>query len=667
MLATTVLGSSLAFVDGTVVNLALPALQRELGATVADVQWVVEAYALLLAALLLVGGSLGDRLGRRRIYASGIVLFAAASTACGLARGVRQLVIARAVQGVGAALLVPGSLAILSASFPEEERGRAIGTWSAAGAITAAFGPVLGGWLIEHLSWRWAFFVNLPVAVAVLGLLFWRVPESRDLDATGPLDWLGAALVTAGLGGIVYGLVESSRLGWGQPRLVLALAGGGGALLAFGAVEACSHSPMVPLAIFRSRSFTGANVVTLLLYGALGGAFFFLPLDLIQAQRYSATAAGAASLPFVLVLFLLSRWSGGLVDRFGARLPLIVGPVIAAGGFALLALPGIGGSYWGTFFPAMVVLGLGMAVSVAPLTTAVMNAVEVRHAGIASGINNAVARAAGLLAIAVLSVLVLHLFNRELDRRLSTLSLAPALVAALDAERIKLGGAEAPREARASDRVAIQRVIAEAFVAAFRRMALVAAGLALASALTATVMIDGGLPGAFGSAGRGSRARVLDKGAPIAPAWGGRGGHEPSAAGRRPATMLRSIVVAAMLLLAASAVRAEDAWRWTDDAGHIHYSNQASKLPGNAEPVRTQIKTVPAPRAEYQRPRWALRGGRRGREGARFLEEVSVAEGCYTSAYWYVFGNNPHELADQVKQASLLDALGVPWRRAACR
>jgi len=263
---------------------------------------------------------------------------------------------------------------------------------------------------------------------------------------------------------------------------------------------------MVPLAIFRSRSFTGANLLTLLLYGALGGVFFFLPLDLIQAQRYSATAAGAAGLPFVLVLFLLSRWSGGLVDRFGARLPLVVGPVIAAGGYTLLALPGIGGSYWGTFFPAMVALGVGMAVSVAPLTTTVMNAVDVRHAGVASGINNAVARAAGLLAVAVLSVLVLHVFNRELDRRLSAMSLAPAVVAALDAERVKLGGAEAPPDASASDRAAIQRVIAEAFVTGFRWMALLAAVLALASALTASVMIDGGLGTVVDSAWRAGYA-----------------------------------------------------------------------------------------------------------------------------------------------------------------
>src|SRR6058998_2496177 len=287
VLATAILGSSLAFIDGTVVNVALPALQREFGATVVDVQWVVEAYALLLSALLLVGGAMGDRAGRRRVYATGIVLFGAASAACGLAGSLWQLVIARAVQGIGAALLVPGSLAIISAAFPERERGRAIGTWSAFSAVTAVLGPVVGGWLIEHVSWRWAFYVNLPIAVAVLGMLFWRVPESRNPKASGSLDWAGAALVTVGLGGIVYGLVESSRLGWREPRVWGALAGGVAALLTFATVQARSRFPMVPLALFRSRSFTGANVLTLFLYGALGSLFFFLPMNLIQVHGYS--------------------------------------------------------------------------------------------------------------------------------------------------------------------------------------------------------------------------------------------------------------------------------------------------------------------------------------------------------------------------------------------
>ena len=490
MLATAILGSSLAFIDGTVVNVALPALQREFGATVVDVQWVVEAYALLLSALLLVGGAMGDRLGRRRVYASGIVLFGAASAACGLAGSVRQLVIARAVQGVGAALLVPGSLAIISASFPEQERGRAIGTWSAFSAVTTALGPVVGGWLIEHVSWRWAFVVNLPIAVAVLGMLFWRVAESRDAEATGPLDWAGAALVTAGLAGIVYGLVESSRLGWRDPRVWGALVAGAAALLAFAAVETRSRFPMVPLVLFRSRSFTGANVLTLLLYGALGSLFFFLPLNLIQVHGYSATAAGAASLPFILILSVLSRWSGGLIDRFGPRVPLVVGPLTVGAGFALFALPGTSGRYVSTFFPAMVVLGIGMAVSVAPLTTTVMNAVDVRHAGIASGINNAVSRAAGLLAVALMSVLVLQVFNREMDRRLATVGIAPNVAAALDAERVKLAAAEAPSGVRASDRIAIQKAVASAFVVGFRYMALVAGGLAFAGALTAAVMVS---------------------------------------------------------------------------------------------------------------------------------------------------------------------------------
>jgi len=490
ILVATILGSSLAFVDGTVVNVALPALQRDLGATVADVQWVVESYALLFSALLLVGGSLGDRFGRRRVYAIGITIFAGASALCGLSASIGALVLARAVQGIGAALLVPGSLAIIAASFPEKERGRAIGTWSGFSAMTTALGPVLGGWLIDHAGWRWAFFLNLPVALATLFVLLWRVPESRDADASSQFDWMGASLATAGLGGVVYGLIESSRLGWRHPGVIAGIGGGAASLVAFIVVEARSRAPMLPLSLFRSHAFAGANLLTAALYGGLSMALFVLPLDLIQVQGYSATAAGAAALPFILILFVLSRWSGGLIDRFGARLPLVLGPVIAAMGFALLAWPGVGGSYWSTFFPSMVVLGLGMAVTVAPLTTTVMNAVDASRAGIASGVNNAVSRAAGLIAIAVMSLPLLHVFNSQLDRRLAELGLRPELVTEVQTQRTMLASAEAPSSASASERLAIERAIAEAFVGGFRLVAQTAAALALASAAIAALTIE---------------------------------------------------------------------------------------------------------------------------------------------------------------------------------
>ena len=489
ILAATILGSSMSFIDGTVVNVALPALQANLNATATDVQWVVEAYALFLAALLLFGGSLGDRFGRRLIYSIGVSVFALASLWCGLASNIHQLIIARAIQGVGGALLVPGSLAIISASFAEEDRGKAIGTWSGATAITAALGPVLGGFLIEHVSWRAVFFLNLPIAAAVLLLVFRFVPESRDEDAEGRLDLLGASLGTISLGGIVYGLIESANLGFRSPLVLGALIGGVGALMAFVFVEARVRFPMMPLALFRSRDFAGANMLTLFLYAALAGTLFFVPLNLIQVQGYNPTKAGAALLPFILIMFLMSRWSGGLVKRYGSRLPLVVGPTIAAIGFALFVIPNVGGTYWKTFFPPMAVLGLGMAITVAPLTTTVMNSVKQSHAGIASGINNAVSRTAGLLAIAVLGLIMFYVFTNCVAGRLDRLNVDANVRQAVSEQRVKLAAAELPPNLDPETRTAVTQVIDECFVSGFRQVMMCGAGLAFASSLIAAVVI----------------------------------------------------------------------------------------------------------------------------------------------------------------------------------
>jgi EmrB/QacA subfamily drug resistance transporter len=490
ILAATILGSSMVFIDGTVVNVALPALQAHLNATAVDVQWVVESYALFLAALLLTGGSLGDHFGRKRVYATGVALFALASIWCGLAPTISQLIAARAAQGIGGALLVPGSLAIISASFAEEDRGQAIGTWAGSTAITTALGPVIGGWLIEHVSWRAVFFLNLPLALIVLALVSLFVPESRDEEESGRLDLTGAALATISLGAIVYGLIESSRLGLQSFAVLASLSSGVIAFAAFIFVEARVRHPMMPPSLFRSRNFTGANLLTLFLYAALSGTLFFLPLNLIQVQGYTATAAGAASLPFILIMFLLSRWSGGLVKRYGSRLPLIVGPVVAAIGFALFMKPGLGGSYWGTFFPAVAVLGLGMAISVAPLTTTVMNAVKESHAGIASGVNNAVSRTGGLLAVAVLGLIMFHAFNSCLDWRLDQTSVPGEIRQTLNTERIKLAALEIPSSANEEARAALKGAVNECFVSGFRRVMLAGAALALASSLVAWLMIQ---------------------------------------------------------------------------------------------------------------------------------------------------------------------------------
>jgi EmrB/QacA subfamily drug resistance transporter len=488
ILAATILGSSLAFIDSTVVNVALPALQTSFHATVIDVQWVVESYGLLLAALILVGGSFGDLFGRRLIFLLGVAIFALASAACGLASSIHQLLLARSIQGIGAALLVPGSLAIIGTSFDETSRGKAVGTWSGFTTITTALGPVLGGWLVEHASWRWVFFINLPLAIAVIVISLWHVPESRA-TSRGHLDWPGALLVTLALGGLVNGFIASENAGWAHPLVLISLIGGCACLILFLFVEAAAPSPMVPLTLFRSSSFSGANLLTLCLYAAIGIFFFLFPLDLIQVWKYSTTATGAAMLPLILLIFLLSRWSGGLVARRGQRLPLTIGPLVAALGFILFAVPSAHGNYWISFFPATIVLGLGLAITVAPLTTVVMNAVSEDRVGAASGINNAVARVAGVLAIAILGVVMTKAFGFHLNRSLANLSLPSQILAELERNEIRLAGLQAPPGLDPATQAAINQSIAAAFVFGFRIVMAMCAALSAASAALAWLMI----------------------------------------------------------------------------------------------------------------------------------------------------------------------------------
>ncbi|MDB5870613.1 MAG: transporter [Ramlibacter sp.] len=491
-LVAAILGSSMAFLDGTVVNVALPAIQKELDATASQAQWVIESYALFLAALLLVGGALGDRFGRRRMFMAGVMLFTAAAAGCALAHSAGQLIAARAVQGVGAALLVPGSLALISAAYPQAQRGQAIGTWSAFSGVAAAVGPVLGGFLVDNYSWTWAFLINLPLGVVLLVICLNKVPESSDPSARdNALDVPGAVLATLGLAGIVFAFIEAPVRGWDDPAVLGAGIAGAVVFAAFFVVEARSRSPMLPLALLKIRNFAGANLLTLLLYAALGGGLYFFPLNLIQVQGYSAAGAGAALLPFIAIMFTLSRWAGKLVDRFGPRLPLVAGPLIAAGGFALFALPGVGGEYWSTFLPAVIVLGLGMTVTVAPLTTTVMNSVDAERAGLASGINNAVSRTGSLLSIAVFGIVMSAAFDAALADALSALDLPAALRVAVEQQRQMLAAMNVPLGANAETSAALKQAIGEAFVAGFRRVMLVCSGLSLLSALAAWLLISG--------------------------------------------------------------------------------------------------------------------------------------------------------------------------------
>ena len=490
VLAASVLGSGMAFLDGSVVNVSLPIIQKQLGATVSTAQWIVESYALFLSSLVLLGGALADRFGRRRIFLLGVLVFAAASLACGLAPGAVALVAARGVQGVGAALLVPSSLAMLGAAFPSRERGKAVGSWSALTSIASAIGPALGGWLVQAISWRAVFLINLPIAAALFWITLRRVPETRN-PQSGRLDVAGAVLATLGLGALVYGLIEAPAVGWADPRTWGGVAIGLAALAAFVAVELRARHAMVPLGLFRNRTFTAANLLTLFLYAALSAWFFFLPFILIQARGYTPAASGAAVLPLVVFMSSGSRAAGALADRVGPRLPLTVGPLLAAAGFALFALLPAEKSYAVSILPALVVLGVGMAVTVAPLTATVLNGVDREDQGMASGINNAVARVAALLAIAVFGIAAASAFQRTLDRRLDAAAVSAETRRQLEPQRAKLGAMEPPPGASAKEKRAVEESIGTALDSAFHRVSVICAALAVAAAACGAATVAG--------------------------------------------------------------------------------------------------------------------------------------------------------------------------------
>jgi EmrB/QacA subfamily drug resistance transporter len=489
----------MAFIDGTAVNVALPVMQRDLHATSAEMQWVIEAYALFLAALILIGGSVGDVFGRKKMFVAGIVLFAGASIACALAGSVGLLIAARSVQGIGAALAMPESLALISANYSGEDRGRAIGTWSGFASITAAVGPLLGGLLAEYASWRWVFLINVPLAALVVVIALTRVPESREPNASHVLDWTGATLATTGLGALVYALVRAQT----TPD-ALAVSGGliGGALLiAFVLAERRARHPMVPPAMFASRVFTLVNAYTLLLYMAIGGALYFLPYALIDAQGYAPGAAGAALLPFILLQFAFSRWSGGLSARLGVRTPLVAGAALAACAFVAFARPGIGGTYWTTYFPAALLLGIAGVCFIAPLTTAVFDASDAALAGTASAINNAIARSAGLIAIALFGIALAGVFGATFDRRVPALALAAPARAALAAHRDVLLAGTVPAAVPVVDRARVQAALNASYLDGFR-ITMVLAALVCVAAGALALLIPG-------SAGRAVRAKPV--------------------------------------------------------------------------------------------------------------------------------------------------------------
>lgn len=493
VLAGSIMAAAMIFTDDSALKVALPAIQSSLDASGAQLLWILNAYLVMLAAFMLIGGSTGDKLGRKRIFMAGIGVFLVGAIAAGASFDANFLIGARVVEGVGGAFLIPGSLSLITANFDSTRRGRAIGTWAAATAAITVAGPIIGGALADAGLWRGVFLMNVPLGVAALIIFGYKVPESRNEKASHKLDYPGALLAAVGLACLTYGFLAAPASGFSSPQVIATLFVGTACLAMFILVEMRSESPMLPLGLFRSRPFTGGNLITLFLYGSLSVSIFFLPLNMVQIQGYSPTVAGLTFLPFAVLLALLSRWAGGMADRIGSRPLLIVGTLITAGG--LLEISSIGvtagpSDFWASFFPGILLFGIGMGITVTPLTTTVMGALDSSYAGTASGINNAVSRTAGVFTTAIIGSVALMVFTGALQGYTDKLAISPNVREDVLAESEKLGDATVPASVPEQMNGAVNKAFRTSFIDAFRMVTYISTGMVLVSTMIAVVVLE---------------------------------------------------------------------------------------------------------------------------------------------------------------------------------
>ena len=491
IMVSAILASSMAFIDGTALNVVLPALQKSLNATGTDLFWLLNAYLLILAALILIGGSLGDKLGRKKVFMTGIFIFIIGSAACGVSPGINILIAARIIQGVGGALMIPGSLSLISSSINEKERGRAIGTWSAVTVLVTMGGPVLGGALADAGLWRYIFFINVPIGVAALVILASKVNESTDTSNTS-IDFPGAIAIALGLASVTFGFLRIPAVGFGNWQVYLSLTGGILLLIAFLVIEAKSKHPMMPLALFKNAMFSGVNLLTFFLYAGLGSGMLFLGLNLVQAQGYSQLQSGLTFLPFTVLMITLARYAGGIADKHGPRLLLILGPATAGAGLLILSFIGQTkgpSAYWTTFFPGILVFGLGMSFTVAPLTAAVMGSVSDHFSGVASGVNNALTRIANVFANAIFGALAVLFFAGALQGEIKAVPLSTKDRQEVMAQAADLGNAKVPASISGDDKAKIEKAYHSGFIHAYGNIMRISAGLAFLGAAMSVAFV----------------------------------------------------------------------------------------------------------------------------------------------------------------------------------